>query len=88
MTTMESWLDEVCQLVGLPDVPGPELTDRLLELARDVAHGIARPAAPLTTYLLGLAVGAAHADAADLERLAALISTAAARHQSAGEAAE
>ena len=26
-------------------------------MARDVAHGVARPAAPLTAYLLGVAVG-------------------------------
>jgi hypothetical protein len=32
--------------------------DLILGLARDVAHAVARPAAPLTTYLLGLAVGA------------------------------
>ena len=31
--------------------------DRVLDLARDVAHGVARPAAPLTAYLFGLAVG-------------------------------
>ncbi len=82
MTTIESWLDEACRLLGLPDVPGPEVTDRLLELARDVAHGIARPAAPLTTYLLGLAVGTTQANVAEIERLAALISTAAASHRS------
>jgi hypothetical protein len=29
----------------------------VLDLARDVAHGVLRPAAPLSTYLLGLAVG-------------------------------
>ena len=29
----------------------------VLDLARDVAHGVARPAAPLTAYLLGVAVG-------------------------------
>ena len=93
---MDSWLDEACQLLGLPDVPGPDLRDRLLELARDVAHGVARPAAPLTTFLLGLAVGATQASDAEVERLAALISTAAshrepdpaASHRSAGEAAE
>ena len=31
----------------------------MLDVARDVAHGVARPAAPLTAYLLGLAVGRA-----------------------------
>lgn len=29
----------------------------ILDLARDAAHGIARPAAPLTAYLAGIAVG-------------------------------
>jgi len=37
----------------------------VLDLARDVAHGVARPAAPLTTYLAGLAVGAGQ-DAGDV----------------------
>ncbi|MFE3016873.1 DUF6457 domain-containing protein [Streptomyces sp. NPDC059256] len=31
----------------------------LLDLARDAAHGVARPAAPLTTFLVGYAAGAA-----------------------------
>jgi hypothetical protein len=29
----------------------------VLDLARDAAHGIARPAAPLTTFIAGMAVG-------------------------------
>ena len=29
----------------------------MLDLARDVAHAVDRPAAPLTAYLLGVAVG-------------------------------
>jgi hypothetical protein len=29
----------------------------VLELARDAAHGVARPAAPLTTFLVGYAAG-------------------------------
>ena len=29
----------------------------MLDLTRDVAHGVARPAAPLTAYLVGVAVG-------------------------------
>lgn len=29
----------------------------ILDLARDAAHGVARPAAPLTAYLVGVAVG-------------------------------
>jgi Domain of unknown function (DUF6457) len=29
----------------------------VLDLARDAAHGVARPAAPLTAFLVGVAVG-------------------------------
>jgi hypothetical protein len=34
-----------------------ELRDQILDLARDAAHGIGRPAAPLTTFLAGYAAG-------------------------------
>lgn len=54
MTPLEQWLlDAAAEL----DLPGGLDRDLLLDLARDVAHGVARPAAPLTTYLLGVAVG-------------------------------
>jgi hypothetical protein len=45
------------------DVPAVD-HDLVLDVARDVAHGVARTAAPLTTYLLGLAVGRSGADPA------------------------
>ena len=35
----------------------PSTVTSLLDLARDAAHGVARPAAPLTTFLVGLAAG-------------------------------
>ena len=44
--------------------------DRLLDLAKDAAHSVTRPAAPLTTYLLGIAVG----QGADPEEAAAALS--------------
>jgi hypothetical protein len=44
--------------------------DRILDLARDAAHSVARPAAPLTTYLLGVAVG----QGADPDTAAAVLS--------------
>ncbi|MFT4231985.1 MAG: DUF6457 domain-containing protein [Leucobacter sp.] len=37
----------------------------VLDLARDVAHDVARPAAPVSAYLLGLAVGRAQRDGKD-----------------------
>lgn len=55
MSTMERWIDAVCAEFGLDPA---EVDFRvLLDVAGDVAHGVARPAAPVTTYLLGLAVG-------------------------------
>ncbi|XVQ07801.1 DUF6457 domain-containing protein [Spirillospora sp. CA-255316] len=52
---LEEWIEAVCLELGLDrrDVD----RDLVLDLARDVAHGVARPGAPLTTFLLGLAVG-------------------------------
>ena len=76
-TEMDSWLTQACEVLGWPEVPGPDLRDRVLELARDVAHSVARPAAPLTTFLLGIAVGATRADAAEVDRLIARLSSAA-----------
>jgi hypothetical protein len=43
----------------------------VLDLARDAAHAVERPAAPVTTYLLGIAAatqaGGARVEAADVE---------------------
>jgi hypothetical protein len=67
---LEKWIDSVCQELGLD----PADVDRklILDLARDVAHGVARPAAPLTTYLLGLAVGGGADAEATARRVVAL----------------
>ena len=56
MNTLEEWTAAACRALGLE--PGA-MSDRsaVLDLARDAAHGVARPAAPLTTFLLGIAVG-------------------------------
>ncbi len=53
MSTLDEWITTVCTELS---IPAPD-RDLVLDLARDVAHGVARPAAPLTTYLLGVAVG-------------------------------
>jgi hypothetical protein len=52
---MDRWLAAACAELGLDaaDVP----TGLVLDLARDVAHQVLRPGAPVTAYLLGLAVG-------------------------------
>jgi len=53
--TLDEWTEQVCGALGLD----PAQIDQalVLDLARDTAHGVARPAAPLTTYLVGVAVG-------------------------------
>jgi hypothetical protein len=55
MNTLDAWTDRLLTELGLDS----GVLDRtaVLDVARDVAHQVARPAAPLTTYLLGVAVG-------------------------------
>lgn len=55
MHELSTWTETVCAELGLET--GEVDHDLVLDLARDVAHGVTRPAAPLTAYLLGLAVG-------------------------------
>ncbi len=50
---MQDWVDAVREALGL-DVTVD--IDAVLDVARDAAHAVARPAAPVTTYLLGVAV--------------------------------
>ncbi|MGW4642117.1 DUF6457 domain-containing protein [Sphaerisporangium sp. NPDC004334] len=70
MNVLAEWTALVCKELGID----PEKVDRdaVLDLTRDVAHGVARPAAPLTAYLLGLAEGAGTAPPRAAERLSAL----------------
>jgi hypothetical protein len=48
---LDEWVTTVSGELGI----GPIDTRAVLDLARDVAHGVARPAAPLTCLLVGLA---------------------------------
>jgi hypothetical protein len=54
----DSWLREAAAELGRPELAltGEQQT-ALLELARVAAHAVARPAAPLTTFLAGYALG-------------------------------
>lgn len=52
---LDSWLAAAAEELGLDARAVPVST--VLDVARDVAHGVARPAAPLTTFLIGVAVG-------------------------------
>jgi hypothetical protein len=58
MSTLEEWTAAVRVSLGLG--PGPMTTAEIkavLDLARDAAHSVDRVAAPLSAYLLGMAVG-------------------------------
>ncbi|MDR6972130.1 DUF6457 domain-containing protein [Leifsonia shinshuensis] len=52
---LDDWAAEAAEAVGATLEPGDIAA--VLDLARDAAHGIARPAAPLTTFIAGIAVG-------------------------------
>lgn len=73
---LDDWVRTVTELL---DADGSSLGGLdvdipvLLDLARDAAHGVARPAAPVTTFLLGYAAGRAGGGAAEVQRLAALL---------------
>lgn len=58
MNTLEEWVGAVCRELGIADLVAQQpMQSRVLDISRDVAHDVARPAAPLTAYLLGLAAG-------------------------------
>jgi hypothetical protein len=78
VNVLEEWLRQVSAELGLDESTGGAYRDLLLDVARDVAHGVARPAAPLTTFLIGLAAGRAGGSAEDVHRIAAEVSAAAA----------
>ena len=65
--TLHDWIDQLCTALDLDTQVDQTL---VLDLARDVAHGVARPAAPLSTFLLGLAAGARGSDPALVAELA------------------
>ncbi|WP_409350346.1 DUF6457 domain-containing protein [Streptomyces celluloflavus] len=67
---LDEWITAVKAELGIElDVD----TAALLDLARDAAHGVARPAAPLTTFLIGYAAGRQGADVAELAQKAAAL---------------
>ncbi|GAA4780755.1 hypothetical protein GCM10023200_12510 [Actinomycetospora chlora] len=63
LSTLSDWITEVALELGieeLGELVDPAVVEPLvLDMTRDVAHGVARPAAPISAYLLGLAVGRA-----------------------------
>jgi hypothetical protein len=63
VNVLETWIAAACDELGL--VPADVEEKAVLDVARDVAHNVLRPGAPVTAYLMGLAVGRG-ADPADV----------------------
>jgi hypothetical protein len=58
---LDRWLQTAIEEAGAqgvdPALLSQDAVTLLLNLARDAAHGVARPAAPLATFAAGLALG-------------------------------
>jgi hypothetical protein len=70
MNQLDAWVQAAAQELGL--VPEEVDTNRVLDVARDVAHQVLRPGAPVTAYLLGVAVGRGADPAVAAERISRL----------------
>jgi hypothetical protein len=83
--TLHDWIDELCDALEIDTEVDEAL---VLDLARDAAHNVERPAAPLTTFLLGYAAAYRDAGPEEVERLAAVATALAEKWGAAGAAAE
>ncbi|QDP97464.1 molybdopterin-guanine dinucleotide biosynthesis protein [Microlunatus elymi] len=55
---LDEWLGKLADELEIDDVTlDTDSLHTLLDLARDAAHQVDRPAAPLTCFLVGVAVG-------------------------------
>ena len=67
---LDDWLAALAARLGLDPADIPVGT--LLDVARDVAHNVARPAAPLSTFLVGLAAARNGGTPADIQAASTL----------------
>lgn len=67
IVNLHDWIDELMDVLDLDTEVDEGL---ILDLARDAAHNVERRAAPISTYLLGYAAGAADANPEKVEQLA------------------
>jgi len=67
---MDNWVDALTRALELPSAVD---TETVLDVARDVAHNVERRAAPVTTYLVGVAVGRGMAPEVAVERVRELV---------------
>ena len=65
---LHDWIDELCDTLDIELDVDESL---VLDVAREAAHNVERPAAPVSTFILGYAAAQSDADPDELERLAA-----------------
>jgi hypothetical protein len=75
----QMWMSRVATLLDVD--PHEVLTSELLDLTREVAHGVERKSAPLTTFLLGYAAGKDSLSPDDVRKLIETVSNAVAEWQ-------
>ena len=61
---MENWIDDLARALGEEPLTSAE-TAHLLDAARDVAHRVERKVTPLSTFVIGTAVGRRLASGSD-----------------------
>jgi hypothetical protein len=64
---LHDWIDE---LMDVLDIEGEIDEGLILDVARQAAHRVQRPAAPISTYLLGYAAALAGGGTEEVEELA------------------
>jgi GTP:adenosylcobinamide-phosphate guanylyltransferase len=84
-TVLDEWMAAAKAELGIEQLDVD--TAALLDLARDAAHGVARPAAPLTTFLVGYAAAQRGGSPEQVAEAAANASRLAARWAAEGEEA-
>ena len=61
---MSMWTDHLAEALGVDPIPA-DRERLLLQASREIAHRTERKDTPLSTYLLGVAVGAREAEGVD-----------------------
>lgn len=74
---IQAWVEHLCHELGVD--PSAVEIRALLDMTRDVAHRVDRPAAPVSAFVVGLAAAAAGGDAEAVRRACATASRAAER---------
>lgn len=76
---LSEWVTAVARELGLEGAVGTgTIVDMVLDLTSDVAHGVSRPGAPVTAFLVGVAAGRADDPAVAASDYAAKITSLAA----------